>query len=119
MGIISGGIRVEENKEIAEEILNMVEMSIRAHDLCLSYATHTLDGKIGVKVNIVDAERNQLDTFSNISRQPRCCGDLMRVYSFRTVSSPIFVYPDRVGPEVIDYLKNHYNIPENICLRFP
>lgn len=23
---------------------------------------------------------------------------------------------DGFGPEVIDYLKNHYNIPENICL---
>ncbi len=51
-----------------EEILNMVEMTIRAHDPCLSCATHTLDGKIGVKVNIVDAEGNNLDTFSNISR---------------------------------------------------
>jgi F420-non-reducing hydrogenase large subunit len=51
-----------------EEILNMVEMTIRAHDPCLSCATHTLDGKIGVKVNIVDAEGNNLDTFSNISK---------------------------------------------------
>jgi F420-non-reducing hydrogenase large subunit len=51
-----------------EEILNMVEMTIRAHDPCLSCATHTLDGKIGVKINIVDAEGNHLDTFSNISR---------------------------------------------------
>jgi F420-non-reducing hydrogenase large subunit len=51
-----------------EEILNMVEMTIRAHDPCLSCATHTLDGKIGVKVNIVDAEGNNLNTFSNISR---------------------------------------------------
>ena len=50
-----------------EEILNMVEMTIRAHDPCLSCATHTLDGKIGVKVNIVDAEGNHLETFSNIS----------------------------------------------------
>ena len=54
--------------ELNEEILNMVEMTIRAHDPCLSCATHTLDGKIGVKVNIVDAEGNNLDTFSNISR---------------------------------------------------
>jgi len=49
-----------------EEILNMVEMTIRAHDPCLSCATHTLDGKIGVKVYIVDAEGNRLDTFSNV-----------------------------------------------------
>ena len=50
-----------------EEILNMVEMTIRAHDPCLSCATHMLDGKIGVKVNIVDAEGNNLTTFSNVS----------------------------------------------------
>jgi F420-non-reducing hydrogenase large subunit len=49
-----------------EELLNMVEMTIRAYDPCLSCATHTLDGKIGVKVNIVDPEGNNLDTLSNI-----------------------------------------------------
>ncbi len=51
-----------------EEILNMVEMTIRAHDPCLSCATHTFDGKIGVKVNIVDAKGNHLDTLTNLSR---------------------------------------------------
>ena len=49
-----------------EEILNLVEMTIRAHDPCLSCATHTLDGKIGIKFYIVDAEGNHLDTFSNV-----------------------------------------------------
>jgi F420-non-reducing hydrogenase large subunit len=49
-----------------EELLNMVEMTIRAYDPCLSCATHNLDGKLGVKINIVDAEGNHLDTFSNI-----------------------------------------------------
>jgi len=48
-----------------EEILNKVEMTIRAHDPCLSCATHTLDGRIGVKVAILDAEGNPLDTYSN------------------------------------------------------
>ncbi len=48
-----------------EEILNTVEMMIRAHDPCLSCATHRLDGKIGVKINIVDHEGNTLDTFKN------------------------------------------------------
>ena len=47
-------------------ILNQVEMSIRAYDPCLSCATHNLDGKLGVKINIVDSEGNHLDTFSNI-----------------------------------------------------
>jgi F420-non-reducing hydrogenase large subunit len=46
-------------------ILNQVEMSIRAYDPCLSCATHRLDGKIGVKIDIVDSKGNVLNTFSN------------------------------------------------------
>jgi len=46
-------------------ILNKVEMMIRAHDPCLSCATHRLDGKLGVKIDIVDPEGNKLATFSN------------------------------------------------------
>ena len=48
-----------------EEILNTIEMMIRAHDPCLSCATHRLDGKIGVKIDILDAQGNSLDTFKN------------------------------------------------------
>jgi F420-non-reducing hydrogenase large subunit len=48
-----------------EAILNKVEMMIRAHDPCLSCATHRLDGKLGVKVNIVDSKGNTLATLSN------------------------------------------------------
>jgi F420-non-reducing hydrogenase large subunit len=45
--------------------LNKVEMAIRAYDPCLSCATHRLDGKISVKVDIVDAEGTLLDTLAN------------------------------------------------------
>jgi F420-non-reducing hydrogenase large subunit len=45
--------------------LNMVEMSIRAYDPCLSCATHRLDGKISIKVDIVDAEGKLMDTLTN------------------------------------------------------
>ncbi len=48
-----------------EGILNMVEMSIRAYDPCLSCATHNLDGRIAVRVDIVDAKGELLDSFSN------------------------------------------------------
>jgi len=48
-----------------EEILNTIEMMIRAHDPCLSCATHRLDGKIGVKINIIDAQGYSLDTYKN------------------------------------------------------
>jgi F420-non-reducing hydrogenase large subunit len=46
-------------------VLNMVEMSIRAYDPCFSCATHRLDGKISVKLDIVDADGNLLDTLAN------------------------------------------------------
>jgi F420-non-reducing hydrogenase large subunit len=49
-------------------ILNTVEMMIRAHDPCLSCATHDLDGKIGVKIDIVDSEGNTLDTYTNTKK---------------------------------------------------
>ncbi|MFQ6082637.1 MAG: Ni/Fe hydrogenase subunit alpha [Candidatus Aminicenantia bacterium] len=46
-------------------LLNQVEMSIRAYDPCFSCATHRLDGKLGVKIDIIDPEGNTLTTFSN------------------------------------------------------
>jgi F420-non-reducing hydrogenase large subunit len=46
-------------------ILNKVEMAIRAYDPCLSCATHELDGRIAVRVDILDAEGNLKDTFMN------------------------------------------------------
>jgi F420-non-reducing hydrogenase large subunit len=46
-------------------VLNQVEMSIRAYDPCLSCATHRLDGKLAVKLDIVDGEGRLLDSFGN------------------------------------------------------
>jgi len=46
-------------------ILNTVEMSIRAYDPCFSCATHRLDGKLWVKVDIVGANGKVLDSFAN------------------------------------------------------
>jgi F420-non-reducing hydrogenase large subunit len=48
-----------------EEILNTVEMAIRAYDPCLSCATHNLDGTIAVKVDVVDNKGKVLDTYQN------------------------------------------------------
>jgi len=47
-----------------EGILNQVEMAIRAYDPCLSCATHRLDGKLGVKINIVDSQGNRVGKLS-------------------------------------------------------
>jgi F420-non-reducing hydrogenase large subunit len=46
-------------------ILNRVEMAIRAYDPCLSCATHNLDGTIPVRIDILDAGGNLLDTLMN------------------------------------------------------
>lgn len=49
-----------------EGILNRVEMAIRAYDPCLSCSTHDLDGSLPVKIDIVDKNRNKIDTLSNL-----------------------------------------------------
>ena len=46
-------------------VLNRVEMSIRAYDPCLSCATHRLDGKLSVRLDIVDAKGRLVDSMAN------------------------------------------------------
>jgi len=46
-------------------VLNKVEMAIRAYDPCLSCATHRMDGKLSVKLEIFDADGKLLDTIAN------------------------------------------------------
>jgi F420-non-reducing hydrogenase large subunit len=45
--------------------LNMVEMAIRAYDPCLSCATHRMDGRLPVKLEIVDPDGALIDVLSN------------------------------------------------------
>lgn len=47
------------------EILNKVEMAIRAYDPCLSCATHNLDGTIPVKIAIVNARGDMVDVLTS------------------------------------------------------
>lgn len=44
-----------KNGQYDEKLLNMVEMAIRAYDPCFSCATHELDGKVAVELEIRDA----------------------------------------------------------------
>lgn len=46
-------------------ILNKVEMAIRAHDPCLSCATHALDGTLPVKIKIKDSSGKVIKTIAN------------------------------------------------------
>jgi F420-non-reducing hydrogenase large subunit len=54
-----------KNGNYDQGVLNMVEMAIRAHDPCFSCATHKLDGRIAVKLDILDSRGNVIDTLSN------------------------------------------------------
>ncbi len=44
-------------------LLNMVEMAFRAYDPCLSCATHALPGKMPLKVEILSADYQLINTF--------------------------------------------------------
>ncbi|MEW5693098.1 MAG: Ni/Fe hydrogenase subunit alpha [Candidatus Hydrogenedentota bacterium] len=46
-------------------ILNRIEMSIRAYDPCLSCATHKLDGSLPVRIDILDADGELIETLKN------------------------------------------------------
>ena len=56
---------MQKNGVYDETILNQVEMVIRAYDPCLSCASHDLDGRIAVKLDIVDAKGEILDTMTS------------------------------------------------------
>ena len=48
-----------------QALLNMVEMAIRAYDPCLSCATHDLDGRIPVKIDILDSSGKLVGTVTD------------------------------------------------------
>jgi F420-non-reducing hydrogenase large subunit len=53
------------NMSVKRALLNKVEMSIRAYDPCFSCATHELDGRIAVKIDILNAAGEMIDTLAN------------------------------------------------------
>jgi F420-non-reducing hydrogenase large subunit len=65
MAVKSAATALIKNGQYDQGILNTVEMTIRAHDPCLSCATHNLDGSIAVKLDIVDSKGNLIDTMKN------------------------------------------------------
>ena len=54
-----------DGRTLTEGLLNHLEVAIRAYDPCLSCATHRLDGKVSVKLDIFDAEGKLIDTLAN------------------------------------------------------
>jgi F420-non-reducing hydrogenase large subunit len=57
-GLIKGG-------KVDDGILNMVEMAFRAYDPCFACATHTIDGRAPIQIDIIDADGNIVRTLKN------------------------------------------------------
>ena len=65
MSVKSAAKALIKDGKYDQGILNTVEMTIRAYDPCLSCSTHDLDGRIAVKVDIVDPSGEVIDTLTN------------------------------------------------------
>lgn len=65
MSVKQAATTLIKNGVYNEEILNMVEMAIRAYDPCLSCATHNLDGTIAVKVDVVNHNGKTVASYKN------------------------------------------------------
>jgi|Deesub1362B_J571_1020462.scaffolds.fasta_scaffold00067_80 F420-non-reducing hydrogenase large subunit len=50
---------------IGDEVLNQIEMTFRAFDPCIACATHSINGKLPLEVEIYDSERNIIRKLSN------------------------------------------------------
>jgi F420-non-reducing hydrogenase large subunit len=57
-GLIKGG-------KVNDGLLNMVEMAFRAYDPCFACATHTVDGRVPLEIDILDADRNLITSIRN------------------------------------------------------
>jgi F420-non-reducing hydrogenase large subunit len=65
MSVTQAAKSLIQNGKYDQGVLNTVEMAIRAYDPCLSCATHRLDGKLAVRLDIMDAQGALVDSFAN------------------------------------------------------
>jgi len=65
MSVKRAAMDLIKNGVYDQGLLNKVEMAIRAYDPCLSCATHELDGRIAVKIDILNAAGETIDTLTN------------------------------------------------------
>ncbi|MDI6814464.1 MAG: Ni/Fe hydrogenase subunit alpha [Dehalococcoidales bacterium] len=65
MSVKRSAMDLIKNGVYDQGLLNKVEMSIRAYDPCLSCSTHELDGRIPVKIDILNAAGETIDTLIN------------------------------------------------------
>ncbi|MCF7792945.1 MAG: Ni/Fe hydrogenase subunit alpha [Candidatus Cloacimonetes bacterium] len=64
MSIAKAAQSLIKNGEFNDGILNMIEMAFRPYDPCLACATHSLPGKMPLKVNIYDKDKNKVKTIT-------------------------------------------------------
>jgi len=62
MSVKRAAMDLIKNGVYDQGLLNKIEMSIRAYDPCLSCATHELDGRVAVKIDILNAAGETIDT---------------------------------------------------------
>jgi len=65
MSVKRSAMDLIKNGVYDQGLLNKVEMSIRAYDPCISCATHELDGRIAVRIDILDASGENVATLMN------------------------------------------------------
>ena len=65
MSVKRSAMDLIKNGVYDQGLLNKVEMSIRAYDPCLSCATHEFDGRIAVRIDILDASGENVATLMN------------------------------------------------------
>lgn len=65
MSILKAAKDLIKGGKYDQGILNKIEMVIRAYDPCLSCATHTIDGRIALKLQILDSDGQLIGTLVN------------------------------------------------------
>src|SRR4030043_1929261 len=65
MSVKRAAIDLIKDGKYDQGLINKIEMCYRAYDPCLSCATHYLDGRPAVKIDIVDNKGELLDTLKN------------------------------------------------------
>ena len=65
MSVKKAAVDLIKDGKYDQGLINQVEMCYRAYDPCLSCATHDLDGRLAVKIDIVDSKGELLDTLKN------------------------------------------------------
>ena len=65
MSVKRAAIDLIKDGKYDQGMINKIEMCYRAYDPCLSCATHYLDGRLAVKIDIVDNKGELLDTLKN------------------------------------------------------